>query len=72
MADPEEVNPGNRFDAWTPRLVKAAYNYQFAKKDPGGYVHNPRYVLQLLHDSVMDLGAASTASGMPGERILRP
>ena len=45
----------NRYQSWTPRLLKAAYNYQISRKDPGGYVHNPRYVLQLLHDSLTDL-----------------
>ncbi len=53
---PEEAVPANRYQSWTPRLLKAAYNYQFARKDGGGYVHNPGYVLQLLHDSLSDLG----------------
>jgi hypothetical protein len=69
IADAGEVNMGNRYNAWTPRLIKAAYNYQFAKKDPGGYVHNPRYVLQILHDSLMDLGEQVP---LPGVRLLRP
>ncbi|WP_209427557.1 polyheme membrane-associated cytochrome C [Pararhodobacter sp. SW119] len=45
----------NRYQNWTPRLLQAAYNYQVAKKDPGGYVHNPAYLLQLLHDSLESL-----------------
>lgn len=45
----------NRYQSWTPRLLKAAYNYQVARKDPGGYVHNPTYLMQLLHDSLEDL-----------------
>ncbi len=40
---------------WTPRLLQAAYNYQFASKDPGAYVHNGKYVLQALYDSLEDL-----------------
>ncbi len=48
----------NAYKQWTPRLAKAAYNYQFVLKDAGGYVHNPYYVLQLLNDSVQDLGQA--------------
>ncbi len=47
----------NRYQNWTPRLLQAAYNYQVAKKDPGGYVHNPAYLLQLLHDSLESLSA---------------
>lgn len=45
----------NRYQSWTPRLLKAAYNYQVVQKDPGGYVHNPSYVLQLLYDSLESL-----------------
>ena len=50
----EAIYP-NRFKSWTPRLMKAAYNYQFVAKDPGAYTHNPKYVLQLLYDSLQSL-----------------
>jgi len=50
----EAVFP-NRYQSWTPRLLMAAYNYQVVKKDPGGYVHNPTYMLQLLYDSLESL-----------------
>ena len=50
-----DVGPAQEYRAWTPRLLRAAYNYQFANEDRGAYVHNPRYVLQLLHDSLVDL-----------------
>ena len=46
----------NRFNAWTPRLLRAAYNYQYVSKDPGAYVHNPHYIMQVLYDSLEDLG----------------
>jgi hypothetical protein len=62
MADPEEVDRANQYATWTPRLLRAAYNYQYAKKDPGSYVHNSQYVVQLLHDSLEDLGV--DVSGM--------
>ncbi|MDN3722125.1 polyheme membrane-associated cytochrome C [Roseibium salinum] len=52
---PEEAVFPNRYQNWTPRLLKAAYNYQVAAKDPGGFVHNPAYLLQLLHDSLENL-----------------
>jgi len=55
--DPGEANYGNRYTTWTPRLLKAAYNYQYATKDPGAYVHNAQYILQVLHDSLVDLEA---------------
>lgn len=51
----EAVFP-NRYAAWTPRLLKAAYNYQFAIKDPGAFAHNPAYVVEILQDSIADLG----------------
>jgi len=62
VADPEEVNRDNRYVTWTPRLLRAAYNYQWASKDPGSYVHNGAYVLQALYDSLEDIGA--DVSGM--------
>lgn len=51
----EEAVMPNRYGSWTPRLLKAAYNYQVAAKDPGGFAHNPAYLLQLLHDSLESL-----------------
>jgi hypothetical protein len=47
----------NRYKAWTPRLMKAAYNYQFVTKDPGAFAHNGPYAIELLQDSLNDLGA---------------
>jgi hypothetical protein len=57
VADKEEARVPNRYNAWTPRLLKAAYNYQLVAKDPGAYAHNPVYTLQILYDSLADLGA---------------
>jgi len=54
-SDEGEASYGNRYKSWTPRLLKAAYNYQFVAKDPGVYTHNPAYVLQLLYDSLESL-----------------
>lgn len=53
----EEAVASNRYVNWTPRLLKAAYNYQFIAKDPGAYTHNPTYALQLLYDSLESLSA---------------
>lgn len=47
---------GKSYAAWTPRLLKAAFNYQYIQKDPGAYVHNPKFVMQFLIDSIEDLG----------------
>jgi hypothetical protein len=47
---------GKAYAAWTPNLVKAAFNYQYIHKDPGNYVHNPKFVIQFLIDSIESLG----------------
>jgi len=47
---------------WTPRLLKAAYNWKFVGADRGIHVHNPHYALQLLYDSAEDL-----SRGLGGE-----
>jgi len=57
VANEDEANYGNKFAAWTPRLVRAAYNYQVALKDPGGYAHGGKYILQLLMDATEDLNS---------------
>lgn len=48
----------NRYQSWTPRLLRAAYNYQYVRQDGGAFAHNPHYALQLLYDSLADLGSA--------------
>ena len=54
--DPGEAIFPNRYATWTPRLLQAAYNYQYAAKDPGGFAHNGAYILQLLYDSIDSIG----------------
>ena len=53
---------GERYATWTPSLLKAAYNYQYAQKDPGAYAHNAKYTLQFLYDGIENLGG--DVSGM--------
>ena len=48
----------NKYNAWTPRLAKAAYNYQASLKDPGRYAHGGKYMIQLIYDSIADLNEA--------------
>jgi len=57
---------GERYATWTPRLLRAAYNYQYATKDPGAFAHNGQYVIQILYDSLEDIGTQVTVdmSGM--------
>ena len=47
---------GENYANWTPRLLKAAYNYQMAYKDPGKFAHGGKYAIELLYDSIEDLG----------------
>lgn len=63
-----EPSPANRYASWTPRLLRAAYNYQFVSKDKGAYSHNPHYAIQLLHDSITDLSESLDQPFAVGER----
>lgn len=47
---------GKSYATWTPRLLRAAFNYQYSQKDGGGYVHNNKYIIQIMIDSIEDLG----------------
>ncbi|MEO0249357.1 MAG: cytochrome c3 family protein, partial [candidate division WOR-3 bacterium] len=58
--DDEAVFP-NAYNAWTGRLLKAAYNYQLSVKDPGAYAHGGKYIIQLLYDSIEDLNSKLAA-----------
>jgi hypothetical protein len=55
--DAGENDFGNKFDAWTGRLAKAAYNFQTSLKDPGAYAHGGKYIIQLLYDSLTDINS---------------
>jgi hypothetical protein len=57
-ASEEESVRDNAFNAWSPRLAKAAYNYQVSLKDPGRFAHGGKYIIQLLYDSIEDLNEA--------------
>ncbi len=53
VADPEEES----YSSFTPRLLRAAYNYQVAQKDPNAFAHGGKYMIQLLYDSTEDLNS---------------
>lgn len=67
IEEAEAVFP-NRYQSWTPRQLKAAYNYQVVAKDLGIYTHNPYYALQLLYDSIADLAEAGSGVEVIGTR----
>jgi hypothetical protein len=54
--DADDQGASIAYNAWTPRLLKAGFNYQYSIKDPGAFAHNPKFVLQFLYDSTKDLG----------------
>lgn len=56
LADNAEIKTDNLFTAWTPRLLRAAFNYRNSQADPGAFAHNGRYIIQTLYDSIEDLG----------------
>ena len=59
--DAGETTFGNKYASWTPRLLRGAYNYQVASKDPGAFAHNAKYIIELLYDSATDLNGALNA-----------
>jgi hypothetical protein len=65
VADPDELTRANAYATWTPRLLRAAYNYQWVQKDPGAFAHNGKYILQILYDSIQDIGGDVTALTRP-------
>jgi hypothetical protein len=57
VIDPAEANYGNRYTSFTPRLLRACYNYQVVQKDPGGFAHGGKYLIELMYDSLEDLNS---------------
>ena len=57
QADENEVNYGNSYTYFTGRLIRAAYNYQVAQKDPAAYAHGGKYMIELMYDSIEDLNS---------------
>lgn len=69
-ADEGEVSGDTRYASWTPALLRAAYNYQYAAKDPGAFAHNPRYIIQVLYDSIESLGGEEAVATFVRAEIL--
>jgi hypothetical protein len=63
--DKSDTGASVRYNQFTPKLMKAAYNYQYSQKDPGAFAHNGKYVLQFLIDSIEDLGGNVTGYTRP-------
>jgi hypothetical protein len=57
----DEIDEGEEgYANWTPTLLRAAYNYQYSQKDPGAFAHNGQYIIQVLYDSLVAVGAEGT------------
>lgn len=65
VPEPAEIVFENRYLNWTPRLIRAAYNYYYTFGDPCAYIHNPKYVLEILYDSIADLESHASVT-VPG------
>lgn len=65
LVDAEEVSAENVYNSWSPRLLRAAYNYNYAAHDAGAYAHNSTYIIQVLFDSLADLGGDTTGKTRP-------
>jgi hypothetical protein len=59
------TDAGDSYSTWTPLLLEAAYNYQYAQKDPGAFAHNGKYVIQVLYDAIQSLGGDVSAMTRP-------
>ncbi len=66
QCDAAELVATNAFAAFTPALMKASFNYQLSRKEPGAWAHNFDYMAQLLYDGVADLGGSVTKLIRPG------
>ena len=57
QVDPGEAIFPNQYGSQIDEtLLKAAYNYQLSQKEPHAFIHNSRYMAQLLVDSIESLG----------------
>jgi hypothetical protein len=68
FVDPNDngvVDPGETtaYNAWTARLLRAAYNYQYAQKDPGAFAHNAKYLIEVLYDAIADINSVQPVPG---------
>lgn len=62
------VDPGEtkQYNAWTARLLRAAYDYQYSQKDPGAFAHNAKYLIEVLYDAIADINSVQPVPGFAG------
>jgi hypothetical protein len=61
----DEANSDNSYKTWTPNLLRSAYNYQWVAKDPGAFAHNGKYIMQILFDSIENVGGSTAGMTRP-------
>jgi len=71
LPDSDEVDSANSYKSFSARLLRAAYNYQVAMKDPNSYAHGGKYIIELIYDSLEDLNSAG-GDEMSAGSIQRP
>lgn len=54
----------NQYTRFTPRLLAAGFNYLMFQSDRGAWAHNPRYVIEVLSDTILDLNIGLGASAI--------
>lgn len=72
QSSPNEINSDNQYRSWSPRLLRAAYNYQYVAKDPGAFAHNGDYIMQVMYDTLTDLGADVSGMTRPPVVVVVP
>jgi hypothetical protein len=55
IVDPNEATSANRY-SFDAKGLRSSYNLHMSKKEPHGFIHNARYVAELLVDSIQNLG----------------
>ena len=50
---------------WDSKGYRATFNYRYWVNEPGAWAHNPKYILQVLYDSIVDLGGDVTGLTRP-------
>jgi len=71
VVDSEEATSANGYSSFSPRLLRAAYNFQVSQKDPNSFAHNGKYMIELIYDSIEDLKSTGKGEGTVGA-IQRP
>jgi hypothetical protein len=56
VADPDEAVYPNAYASRTPPLLRATYNFTYDLKDLSSSAHYGLYMLQVLYDTLADLG----------------